>query len=48
LTFQLEPAADFIPNRDDRAWNLSVLRLPGACTEWVSLLKVSEDPEALS
>lgn len=35
---------DFMPKRDDKAWNLSVFKLVGLCTVWVSLLSISNLP----
>lgn len=32
---------DFMPKREDKAWNLSVFKLIGLCTVWVSLLSIS-------
>ena len=34
----------FIPNREDRPWNLSVFWLAGLCTVWVILLSISALP----
>ena len=37
----LTPYEDFMPKREDKAWNLSVLRLTGLCTVCMSLLSIS-------